>query len=100
MRQDGQLGALPRAEVKLMGFVKLLLVLAEISLWPAVLVVLVGVGMFFGIWGYDRMACRIEARADRLVTKAERGPDNVVYLSERIDADHRSHRLRRLLERS
>lgn len=83
-----------------MGFVKLLLVLAEITLWPAVLVALVGVGSFFGIWGYDRMACRIEARADRLVAKAERGPDNVVYLSEHIEADHRSHRLRRLLERA
>lgn len=83
-----------------MGFVNLLLVLAEVTLWPAVLVVLVGVGMFFGIWGYDRMACRIEARADSLVAKTERGPDNVVYLSERIEADHRSHRLSRLLERS
>jgi membrane protein implicated in regulation of membrane protease activity len=74
--------------------------LLALSLWPVVLVVLVAVGMFLALIAFDRMYARIERRVDRDVTAAERGPDNVVYLTERIEADHRRQRVMRLLERS
>lgn len=82
----------------------LLLQLVYLTVRPvavlAAMAVVVGVGMFLALIAFDRMYARIERRADRFVTAAELGPDNVVYLSERIEADHRRQRVMRLLERS
>jgi hypothetical protein len=64
-----------------------------------VLVVLVAIGQVLALLLFDRLAAHEWKRADRLVTEAERGPLNVVYLAEWIEADHRERRLIRLLER-
>lgn len=77
----------------------LLLLLAGSLVLPALLGVVM-LGMFLTLLLFDRMFVHEERRAEQLVTEAETGPDNVIYLSERIEADHQSHRLRRLLERS
>jgi hypothetical protein len=83
------------------GFVRLLLLTAWSTLWPLV-VLAVGVGgaMVLGLMAYDRMARRCEARADRLVTKAEAPPANVVYLTEELAQQARESRLLRLVERA
>jgi hypothetical protein len=76
-----------------------LLLLAGSLVLPALLAVVM-LGMFLTLLLFDRMFSHEERRAEQLVTDAETGPDNVVYLSDHIKADHRSQRLRRLLERS
>jgi hypothetical protein len=81
-----------------MGALALLLLAGSLVL-PALLAVVM-LGMFLTLLLFDRMFSHGEQRAEQLVTKAEEGPDNVVYLSERIEAAHRSQRLRSLLERS
>lgn len=83
------------------GFVRLLLLTAWTTLWPlVVLFAVIAPAMVLGLWAYDRMARRCEARADRLVTKAEAPPANVVYLTEELATQAREGRLLRLLERS
>ena len=81
-----------------MGALVLLLLAGSLVL-PALLAVVM-LGMFLTLLLFDRMFSHEEQRAEQLVTEAETGPANVVYLSEHIEANHRNHRLRRLLERS
>jgi hypothetical protein len=63
------------------------------------LVACVFVGQVLALLVFDRLFTHEEKRVDRLVTEAERGPSNVYYLAEWIEADHRERRLMRLLER-
>ena len=73
--------------------------LTVLSVWPVVLVVLVAIGMFIALFAWDRLTAHEWKRADRLVSEAERGPANVIYLTDQIRVDHRERRLLRLLER-
>jgi hypothetical protein len=63
------------------------------------LIACVFVGQVLALLAWDRLAMHEWKRADRLVTEAEVGPENVIYLSDRIKTDHRERRLMRLLER-
>jgi len=77
----------------------LILLLLEPTGVLLLLVACVFVGMFLALLVWDRLFTHEEKRADQLVTEAERGPSNVLYLAEWIQDDHRRQRLRRLLER-
>lgn len=80
--------------------IALLLLLLAASLALPALILAVMVGQVLALLVFDRLATHAWRHADKLVTEAERGPSNVVYLSDRIVAQHRDRRLRRLLERS
>jgi hypothetical protein len=79
--------------------IALLLLLLAASLVLPALIAAVIVGQVLALLAWDRLAAHEWKRADRLVTEAERGPSNVYYLAEWIEADHRERRLLRLLER-
>jgi hypothetical protein len=80
--------------------IALLLLLLAASLALPALILAVVVGQVLALLVFDRLATRSWKHADKLVTVAERGPANVVYLSDRIAAQRRDRRLLRLLERS
>jgi hypothetical protein len=76
----------------------LLLLLAGSLVLPALIATVI-VGQVLALLLWDRLATHEYRRVDRLVTEAEVGPENVIYLSDQIRADHRERRLMRLLER-
>lgn len=84
------------AALRLVG--GLLLALVELGAWPVVLIALVAIGMVIGLWLFDRLFAHEERRADQLVTRAEEGPPNVVYLTPAIRSEHAARRLANLLD--
>jgi hypothetical protein len=81
------------------AMLSLILLLLEPIAAVRLLVACVFAGQVLALLTWDRLTAHEWKRADRLVTEAERGPLNVVYLAEWIEADHRERRLMRLLER-
>lgn len=86
------------AALRLVG--GLLLGLLELGAWPVVLIALVAIGMTIGLWLFGRLFAHEEKRADQLVTRAEEGPTNVVYLTPAIAAEHAARRVANLLDHS
>jgi hypothetical protein len=82
------------------SLLRLAWLLLRIPLVLAALVACMFAGQFLALFAWDRLFTHEEKRADRLVTAAEAGPANVVYLTPQIEADHRERRLLRLLERN
>ncbi len=82
-----------------LSLLRLAWLLLRIPLALAALVACMFAGQVLALLLWDRMFTHEERRADRLVTEAEVGPENVIYLSDQIRADHRERRLWRLLER-
>jgi len=83
-----------------LSLLRLAWLLLRIPLALAVLVACMFAGQFLALAAWDRMFAHEEKRADRLVTRAEEAPPNVVYLTPQIEADHRQRRMLRLLDRS
>jgi hypothetical protein len=81
----------------------LLLMLGYAALRPlaaiAVVVAAAGLGMWLALMLFDHWGREAERHVDRLVTEAEAGPSNVIYLTPQLEAEHRERRLLRLLER-
>ena len=81
------------------SLLRLAWLLLRIPFALAAIVACMFAGQFLALFAWDRLFTHEEKRADRLVSEAERGPANVIYLTDQIRADHRERRLLRLLER-
>lgn len=82
-----------------LSLLRLAWLLLRIPLALGALVACMFAGQFLALFAWDRLFTHEEKRADRIVTEAERGPSNVLYLTPQIEADHRDRRVMRLLDR-